>query len=632
MIQKLTIILISLSLIALTCCFLDGAYLKPAQAITTTTLYLSPIKQTVVIGEEVLISVNVISVNNLYSCQISLDYDSNLLKYEDASEGTFLNANGQFNTLRINPLLETGKIKGYAIARVGRVPGASGNGQIAVFRFRAIAAGTANIKVSSESLQGTKLLNANLESIIYTADNTAVTIAAVQQTSLDQSPPFIKSASPLKNSLDIPRNTSISIDLVDTGKGVDLSSIVITVNKTKVSLSVAPISNGYNLTYQPPNQFDYNQLVEITVNAKDLANPANVMPQERYSFITEAAPDVAAPEISQIQTTDINDHSARIIWQNSEVATAKIFYKPFGATEYQETKLPYLARSHSMTLDNLLPETVYVFQIQTQDMAGNTSSLSQEQTFTTTAQKIIISKNNYEGRMVKASGPNVYLIENNKKRIINSAQIFESHGWQWTSIITITDHQLNSYSSGDSIAPGRHGQIIKSPGPQVYLIERNLKRPILSVLAFESHGFKWTDVINVDETELASFALGPNLSIILKQGKALVKLQDDPQVWLIEKNQIRVIRSAEIFNAYKFKWLDIQIIDSIEKNNYSQVRFIKGPNNPNVFHLTNELTKNLIPSIQDFETWVHFYNASWQDIIELNQPEIDSYTTVQALG
>jgi hypothetical protein len=53
------------------------------------------------------------------------------------------------------------------------------------------------------------------------------------------------------------------------------------------------------VTYNPPSDFDYGQTVTITVDAKDLCSPANVMAPLAYSFTTTPEPpDTTAPVIT----------------------------------------------------------------------------------------------------------------------------------------------------------------------------------------------------------------------------------------------------------------------------------------------------------------------------------------------
>lgn len=592
------------------------------------TVYLHPATQTVAQGEVVLIYFNVASVNDLYSLQISLKYDSNLLKYEDVSEGSFLNENGQANTFRINPLLETGLIKGYGISRIGQVPGIFGSGTLAIFRFRALALGTAQVTILTSAQQGTKLLNSDLDSIDYLTMETTVTIRASQdQPSEDKQPPFIKSTSPAKNALDVPRDTGISLKLTDTGAGVDPQSIILTVNQSRITPQISQNDADYLVSYQSAEPFNYNQMITITVDAKDLAAMPNVMPQERYSFITEAEPDTTPPLISQINVAEITPQGARITWRTDESATSIVKYKPSGVPGYySESNFDHLVRQHSISLDNFQPGTDYVFQVSSRDYQGNLAS-SAEQSFQTLA-----SADVFEGELVKGSGANVYLIEKGKKRLIVTAQIFESHGWQWSKIFTLSEEKLNGYPLEENVALGRQGQLVKGSSSRIYLITQDKKRPILSATAFESHGFKWSEIISLSEAELDTYPESANLSLILKNSRCLAKLEHNPNVWLIEKEVRRYLRSREIFESYQLRWQDIQTIDSSEMASYPLCRLIKSPSSPNIYYLNSALEKRWLSSIQALNAWADTLDYDQQKIIEVNQQELESYETGQNIN
>lgn len=78
------------------------------------------------------------------------------------------------------------------------------------------------------------------------------------------------------------RDSNIIVHILDSDEGVDQSSIVMRVNGQTVSLTISGTESDYTLTYDPPNPLE-GQVV-VTLNARDLANPANVMPQETCTF------------------------------------------------------------------------------------------------------------------------------------------------------------------------------------------------------------------------------------------------------------------------------------------------------------------------------------------------------------
>jgi uncharacterized repeat protein (TIGR01451 family) len=84
-----------------------------------------------------------------------------------------------------------------------------------------------------------------------------------------------------------PIDTNITAHVRDDGFGVDMSTIVMTVNDTAVSPVITGDNYDYTLVYDPPVDFGYGQAVNVTIDATDLARPRNVMATDAYSFITE---------------------------------------------------------------------------------------------------------------------------------------------------------------------------------------------------------------------------------------------------------------------------------------------------------------------------------------------------------
>ena len=487
--------LVSLFLISITAIIAATPTSQAAGPITSVELVAS--SSTITEGEDFWLYVNITDVQNLYSCQISLIYDSSIIEYQDVSEGTFLNSNLSQQTFRVNPIVEPDIIKGYAISRVGNISGASGSGRLASFRFRTIKPNAnTNIQIWTGANQGTKLLNDALANITYNTSNISISTAASTDTiAQDTITPYIKNLTPIKNAIDVKRDTKISLEIVDTGSGVNPQSIILKINNYQVTPVVNADGGSYSVTYQPTTIFDYNQLVNISINAQDLSFPANIMPQENYSFIIEPAPDTTAPVISEISISDITNHSATISWKTNESTDSQINYgaQKNPSSLNTETKIDQLSRQHTITIDNLLENTIYEFTIISRDYQDN-SAQSTIRNFQTSIASIPNSntpKVYSVDTLCKELGPNIYLIRKNTtiKNLVPSAQIFESHGWQWSDIVQLTDNELHRYTEGPSINIGRQGRIVKGTGPTIYYINQDQKQPFVSAASFLSQGF-----------------------------------------------------------------------------------------------------------------------------------------------
>jgi len=81
----------------------------------------------------------------------------------------------------------------------------------------------------------------------------------------------------------------------------------------------------------------------------------------------------APPIISDVTATDITDSSATITWNTNELSDSRVNYgitTALGSAEYD----PAMVTSHSITLTDLLPETIYYYEVQSTDEGGKTAT------------------------------------------------------------------------------------------------------------------------------------------------------------------------------------------------------------------------------------------------------------------
>ena len=149
-----------------------------------------------------------------------------------------------------------------------------------------------------------------------------------------------------------------------------LSNTFTTTGATVHSSSVSGLSNGTTYTYYircqdsqgNTNMNDYTVTFQVLISG-----PATV--------------DTTPPSIYNIQSTDITQQSAMILWDTDESATSIV---EFGTTTGYGTvsSTVGLAASHSKQLTNLTPGTLYHFKVTSADVAHN-SATSLDQTFST---------------------------------------------------------------------------------------------------------------------------------------------------------------------------------------------------------------------------------------------------------
>jgi hypothetical protein len=109
-------------------------------------------------------------------------------------------------------------------------------------------------------------------------------------TRADTDPPYVINEVPGPDESGLPVDTNITFDILDSGEGVNLSTVVVTVEGVNYyngidGFTYTEISeNNFQVTIDPTENFEFNQVVNVIVNASDLANPTNIMQPYEYSF------------------------------------------------------------------------------------------------------------------------------------------------------------------------------------------------------------------------------------------------------------------------------------------------------------------------------------------------------------
>ena len=102
-------------------------------------------------GESVIYQVEISGVTNLFGFQFDFEYDPSALSYQSWSEGSFLNRNGQDQTLCIPPSSSAGAARNAACTRTGSL-GIEGAGNLASFTFTALKSGTGGVRLANAQL------------------------------------------------------------------------------------------------------------------------------------------------------------------------------------------------------------------------------------------------------------------------------------------------------------------------------------------------------------------------------------------------------------------------------------------------------------------------------------------------
>jgi hypothetical protein len=87
---------------------------------------------------------------------------------------------------------------------------------------------------------------------------------------------------------------------------------------------------------------------------------------------------------------------------------------------------------------------------------------------------------------------------------IPSPSVFSSYEQnQWNKVVTVDEAELDNYSEA---------KLVKSmTNAVVYLLEGGVKRPISSAEVFERMGFRWSDIVELNDLHLDSYLTGSNI-------------------------------------------------------------------------------------------------------------------------
>lgn len=117
-----------------------------------------------------------------------------------------------------------------------------------------------------------------------------------------------------------------------------------------------------------------------------------------------------------------------------------------------------------------------------------------------------------DGTLIKSdSAPEVYVIKDGKRVWIPNAQAFISGGYKWENIKVVTGEVIKQVGSAT---------LIRVAGdPRVYVVVNNARRHIKTAEEFNSQGYKWADIVTVSAAELEAY---PESGAVAVGGKTII--------------------------------------------------------------------------------------------------------------
>ncbi len=156
----------------------------------------------------------------------------------------------------------------------------------------------------------------------------------------------------------------------------------------------------------------------------------------------------------------------------------------------------------------------------------------------------------------------IYLLTSDSKRHIETMAAFKKFGFNEDEIVNVEESDLATYSDGAAITKSTEfpqGVLMKAKGsPGVWYVEDGKRHALVDAILISLY-FHSRRIINVSKTELAAYEEGEKYA--LHDGE-LVKSADNPAVFVIENGLRRPIPSGEVFERVGWKWKNIVTVPS----------------------------------------------------------------------
>ena len=103
---------------------------------------------------------------------------------------------------------------------------------------------------------------------------------------IDREPPLVSQQNPAPGDTITDFNSAISFHLIDRGSGVDAASIQLLVNGASADFSLSGAQYDYLVEHTPEKSFTFNEICDVAIEARDLADTVNIMETVHYRFYT----------------------------------------------------------------------------------------------------------------------------------------------------------------------------------------------------------------------------------------------------------------------------------------------------------------------------------------------------------
>src|SRR3989344_4703869 len=156
-----------------------------------------------------------------------------------------------------------------------------------------------------------------------------------------------------------------------------------------------------------------------------------------------------------------------------------------------------------------------------------------------------------DGCLINSSGT-IYLISSSQQRGFPTAEVFNSHGYNFSQVVAASSEDTQAMGS---VMVYADGTLVKGPSdPLVYLVANGQKRGFVSGSVYTGLGFNWANVVTAAVNTFADLPMGANLESATERHTFGVLVNDSGTIWQMTATGRKGVPSMEVFNSYGFSF------------------------------------------------------------------------------
>lgn len=238
-----------------------------------------------------------------------------------------------------------------------------------------------------------------------------------------------------------------------------------------------------------------------------------------------------------------------------------------------------------------------------------------------------------EGSLIKSrSRPDIFLVEQGKRRLITSYDIFKQKSFSLSDVKTMGDRELMGYALGKPVMRSDGELIASEKTGKVYLVKDGKKRYVIAPWAFSKNGLKEKNIIKVSDSELGNY---PDGGIVgLPEGSILTD-KKRKEFYMVADGGKKKIGSWNLMLAYKFNKKKDNKLSQKDLDAYPDKGYLMYPDNS----LVQMAGDGNIYLVRDGKArWIQTYDVFKQlgykisNVVKLPKDEFKNYALGSVIG